>query len=473
MAASDTTMSDTPPPEDPDQTTTPGWRTGRTTPSPTPTPPPTPAPPTGHTSAPGGAYGPPPGQAPPPPQGPPPGQPPASPPGPAPYGAPATYPPPAQKKSKAPLLIGLGVLGLVVVVVLVVVGVTVLGGDDDEAGPTTTTEDSALAEARSDLRGALTSDDRDQVESIVDDFPELLEGTDAPQGETTPAMLDDDGLGTVVVATQPDDLLRVLPDADDVSGLVLSPAGLVLGEVGAIVTTQESGDNAVLLVAEDAGPAEVDVSVGEVTVEETFILVFTDGEIANPGDAVVYEIDLPADSLYTLVVDEGDVEATIEDPEGTELETTPGTEGPRVTTTEEGTYRVTVIAPGTTTTEFAVSLLSVPDFTITNLSDGEPADSGFGYTFSTPEEADGQFGRFRVEVREGVTVKVTATPDGSADLGLTLRADVAEDDPRNDAPAGEPESIEYTADQYSRLEFQAEILNSVADGITIDVERVS
>ncbi len=477
------------PPEEPGPETTPGWRTSRPTPtsgapaagpstppphpgSPAPTPPPPafppPSSPPWSAPPPGGqpSTGPPPGGSSPPPQGPggfgaPPG-----------YGAPP--PPPPTAKSKAPLFIALGVVALVVVVVIAIVGVSLL--TDDSSGTTTTTEDPDLDRPRRDLRSALVDDDRDEVTEIVDDNPDLLDdATTAAVGDVTSVDLDREGLAFLTIDTTADEGFRVTATASgspEIGGLVLDPSDEVVGAVGEVVEPTQDGEDVVLIFSRDGDRGGVDVSVGRVDSESLALADEVDGSIDAAGGVVEYEADLDEDTRYSVELDGADASVTVLDPDGTQLETSPSAQGLQFDAPTGGRYSIQVAGTGDATPSFTLTVTPIDDFTITNLTDGSVTSSGFGYTYNSAEEADTLFGRFRVEVREGVTIRVTSTPDATLDSGLTLVVGGTEEEAVNDAGPGEPESIEFTADQYSRLEFRSEALNSMPGMITITVERV-
>lgn len=522
-------MSNTPP-DDP----TPGWPMGRPAPPPPlapPTvpispgaPPPgspspgTPAPPPGHgapggpppppppgTPAPPPGYGGPGGQAPPPPgpgtappftpapgpgppTGPPPG--PGGPPsyggqpgygGPPSYGGPPPGPPP-KKASKAPLFIGLGVVAVILLIAIAVVGVTVLGGDDDEEadGPnaTTTTEDAELTQASEDLGTALIDRDEDAVSTLIEDNPELIETEDAAAGgESTAITLNDDGFAAVTVDGEVGSAFTVTATSgsdQEIAGLVVDPDGEFLASIADVVEPTASGEHTAIMFAEDGEAGDLEVTVGGVSTDFLFVDGEADGEIEEPGDAVVYEVDLEELSRYAITLDSSDLTVGVTDEDGEEVPTTELDDGAlEFDSPADGTYDLRVAGVDDATDAFTIGLTQVPDFTITNLTDGAPASSGFGFTYATPEEAENLFGRFRIEVRAGVTIEVTVTPDGGGDTRLLLRMDGAPDVLEDSAGPGGAETLEFAAESYSRVEFQTGVFNLVPDVVTVTVERIA
>jgi hypothetical protein len=339
-------------------------------------------------------------------------------------------------------------------------------------------EREALAQAGDDLAAALVAGDAEAVSALVGETPELLETDDAiARGETVDVTLDDRGLGPVEVATEVDTSFTITatPSGDrEVGGMLLDPDGQVVADLGDVVEPTSSDPHTLLLFSEDGEAADVSVTVGGYTSELLFVPDDATGEIAQAGDVVEYETDVVEGTRYSVALTTGFLLSVADDagePIGVaELE--PGSLLFDATST--GTYRLRVVADedgGTGSFDIAVDV--VPDFEITNLTDGAPAVSGFTFGFPTPEATQTQFGRFKVTVRGGVTVRVTVTPDnGSSDTRMLLRTEGERDVTTDDGGPGAAESIEYTAAGFTALEFQVDISNGQPGVLTIDVERV-
>lgn len=467
-------------------------------PAPGPTPPPPPPPP-GQPPA-----GPPPGAvppgAPPPPPGPPPGTVPPGPTGPPPaygsgaYGAPgyaATpapgYPPqatPPKKRSKAPLLLAVLAVGVLIAGAIGFLAWNKISDDREkdrereEQEEREAAEREALAQAGDDLATALVAGDAEAVSTLVAETPELIETDDAvARGETVDVTLDDRGVGPVEVATEVDASFTITATTDgerEVGGMLLDPDGEVVGDLGAVVQPTSSDPHTLLLFSEDGEAADVSLTVGGFTSDLLFVPDDATGEIAQAGDVVEYEVDLLEASRYAVSLTTGFLLSVTDDagePVGVaELE--PGSL--QFDAAGAGTYRLRVVADEDGGTgSFDIAFEQVPDFEITNLTDGAPAVSGFTFGFATPEETANQFGRFKVTVRGGVTVLVTVTPDnGSSDTRMLLRTEGENDVVRDDGGPGAAESIEYAAVGFTALEFQVDISNGQPGVLTIDVERI-
>lgn len=502
-------------PSDPNAPT-PGWR--RPTPPPPPGPGgPPPAPPT-VAIPPGGpppGYGSPPGQptgpTPPPygqpPGGPPPGptpppaygqptapvpgygQPPGAPPG---YGAQPGYGgpppgPPAKKSSKAPLFIGLGVLGLLVLVAVVFVGVSALGGDGDDADKERQEqqarrrrqEAAAMVRAEEDLSAALIDEDTDAATEILEDNPDLLDtDTTAARGEATDLNLSERGVAGATLRTESGSSFTVAlqPSGDqEVGGIVLDDQGAFVSTVADVIEPFSTGDYTLVAYSLDGQGGDVSVTVGGITTELLFVDEELDGEIAQPGDVVEYEIDLEEASRYQVML-ESDFTLTATDSADEPVPTAvldDGTIQLDAPSFDTFTLRVVAAEPGGTGS-YTIAVTQVPDFEIFNLTNGVPAISPFTFAFATPEQTVAEFGRFKIQIRSGVTLRIAVTPDNAtSDTRLFVREAGVEDVLIDDFGAGQEESTEYTADGFAAVEFQVDIFNMVPGVLEVTVERVT
>jgi hypothetical protein len=377
------------------------------------------------------------------------------------------------------------VVAVILLIAIAVVGVTVLGGDDEEAGgdgggngTTETTEDPALAQASEDLAAALIARDDDAVSTLIDDNPELIQTEDAAEsGETTAITLNDDGFAAVTVDGEAGSAFTVTATSgsdQEIAGLVVDPDGEFLASIADAVEPTASGEHTAILFAEDGEPGDIDVTIGGVTTDFLFVEGEADGEIEESGDVVIYEVDLEELGRYGITVDSTDVTVSVTDEDGEDVASTELDDGTiQIDAPTDGTYDLRVAGVDGATDSFTIAITQVPDFTITNLTDGAPASSGFGFTYNTPEEADTLFGRFRIEVRGGVTIRVTVTPRGGGDTRLLQRVTGAEDVLEDSAGPGGAETLEFSADSYTRVEFQTGVFNRVPDVVTVTVERIA
>jgi hypothetical protein len=338
-------------------------------------------------------------------------------------------------------------------------------------------EAAALAEAQDDLATALADGDQEAVSTLVRETPELIDTDDAvAPGETLVVTLDDRGLGPVEVTAESGATYTITATTEEereVGGVLLDPAGDVVGELGDVLEATSADPHTLLLFAGDGESGDVSVTVGGVTTEPLVVPDQVTGDIETEGAAVEYEAELLEGTRYAVSLSDG-FQLSVTDDAGESVgvaELSPGSLQFDATTT--GTHRLRVVSEDGGTGTFEISVEPVADFEITNLTDGAPAESGFTFGFATPQETQTQFGRFKVTVRGGVTVRVTVTPDnGLSDTRMLLRTEGERDVLADDAGPGEPETLEYTAAGFTALEFQVDISNDQPGTLTIDVERV-
>lgn len=419
--------------------------------SPTPGPPPPPQhqPPSPYPPAPGapgvppGPYQPPPGATPPPgAYQPPPGStPPPGPGGPPPSGS---YPPPGyagapggppgpaapKEKGKGGLIVVLGLVALLVVAALVVGAVVVLGGDADEMR-VVPPEMMEAAQGRADITAAVATGDVGSLRDLVDDQPDLAdEATEATMGEETTAPIEG-GLAVLRFEATAGQGYTVTAAAAGGEGVIASalvpPDGADVVAPADIVDADADGTHLLLIAPEGDGSDEVTVTVAQVEVVDLDLSVgdATDGEIAEPGQAIEYQVTGEAGSHYLVNLDNDDLTLTVLAPDGTTVPTEPDVDlgYPRFVAEQSGVHRLRVsggMAGATGTYSIEVSVVKEFYFFY-----GDEGDALYlpetTEQFQAPIDQEEQRAHFCLFLREGVSmdldIRVTSA---TLDMGIDV-----------------------------------------------------
>ncbi|WP_219945531.1 hypothetical protein [Iamia sp. SCSIO 61187] len=447
-------------------------------PPPGPTPPPQPGYPGGPTPPP-----PPPGGTP-PPGGPPPG-PGAPPPG---SGFPPPGPPagPPKKKSRLPLVLALGVVAVVVIAALAVVGLTVLGGDDVEAGPgmqDMTGEVVAVEETRAQVATAVTDADTGALATLAADSPEAFEETtDAVIGEATTASVGRSGYAVFTFEAFVDESYTIateLVEGDgDLATAILPPEG------GSPVAPADTLDVTVdgphrLIVAGGEDDAEVSVTVKQVEIIPVDLSVpgSLDDELAEPGDAIAYELEAESGAHYVVDIDNTDLTTTVTGPDGQPVPTEPDidTGTPRFVADQTGPYRVTISGGDEGTTgSYTIEIFEVAEFFF--YYDGQAGnDLTLERTteqFPAPIDQEEQRAHFCLFLREGITMNLDIrVTSATLDMGIDV-FDQTDSGPLrdrvNDHGPGQSEVWSVTAQTDMRRCFQLWAVDFTAGEFIVD-----
>lgn len=404
--------------------------------SPTPGPPPPPqhtAPPPAPTPYPGapgpvpppGAYQPPPGATPPPgpPGGPPPG-------GNPPPGYPGAPPPAPKKKGKGGLIAGLGLVALVVVAALVVGLVVVLGDDDPGPMRRGSSEMAEMAQGRAEVTAAVATGDVEAIPGLVDDADGLAdEATTATLGEPVTAPLEG-GLAVVTFDATAGQGYTVTADGGGgvlASAVVPPEADTALAPADVVDATAD-GAHLLLLAPEGDATGEVTVTVAPIEVVDVDLSVGEpiDGEIAEPGQAVEYEVAAEAGEHYLVDLDNTDLTLTVLAPDGSTVATEPDIDLdiPRFVAEQSGPYRLRVSGGmGGATGSFAIEVTLVAEFYFFYGEEGDDLylPATVEQNFQVPISDEDSRGHFCVFLREGVSIDLDIrVTTATLDLGIDI-----------------------------------------------------
>jgi hypothetical protein len=256
---------------------------------------------------------------------------------------------------------------------------------------------------------------------------------------------------------------------------VLDPEDGYLSGIGDVITPEESGDHTLLLFSQDGKAGDLSVTVGGFISEFLSVGGSISSSIDEQGDVVDVEINLDEGGRYTITLDSTDFVVSATDDAG---------EPVAVAELDDGEYQLDAATTGAHhlrvaaaenggTGSFSITVDQVPDFEVSNLVDGEALDPNFYFEFSSADLAAGDYGRFKVEVRGGVTISITAGTDGtSSDYSIEIYEDGDLVDDVDEFGAGSAEVAEYEADGFAALEVNVYITNDAPGRIDIAVERV-
>ncbi len=338
-------------------------------------------------------------------------------------------PTPAKRRSKAPLVVGLTVLALLVVGGLVVAALAVLGGDPEpgDAVEAVAHEVQDAMAAQTDLADAIEAADVDALEELRGEIPDA---TPIDLGVETSGSLNRSGLAALSFEASADEAYTVtaalVGGDEDVAvaavpadGPVVAPAAVVDAGVDGLVTV-------VLAVPGESG-ADLTVRVTPIEIVPVDVAVdqVFDGEIAEPGDVAVYTVATEAGDPYIVDVDNDDLTITVVGPDGAsvELTTDPTVDEPRFAAATEGPYRVQ-ISGGTdgVTGSYSLEIYKVPDYYFFYDSDDpELVIDTTVEQFQPLVDGDDNRAHVCLYLREGITMNLDIAPTTlELDMGIDV-----------------------------------------------------
>ncbi|HEU5151640.1 MAG TPA: hypothetical protein VFU19_14155, partial [Iamia sp.] len=339
---------------------------------------------------------------------------------------------PPPKKSRLPLVLALGVVAVVLIAAVAVIGLTVAGGGSPEPGTQVVAAaraGSERAEARTALITAVTEGDAEAVSTLAVEAPAVVaDATPAALGEAVTAPLGPTGLAVLTFDAVAGESYTVVVEGDaEVATAALAPEGGAPIAPATTIAADADGAYRLLLVAEDGGD-EVTVTVDliEVTPVDLSADELLEGEIAEEGDVVAYEVEATAGSHYVVDIDEPDLAVTVVGPDGATVPTEPDVDlgTPRFVAEADGPHRV-LIGSGEdgTTGAFSIELFEVAEFFFYYDEESVPGLTLERTTeeFQAPIDQEAQRAHFCLFLREGVriilTIRVTSA---TLDMGIDV-----------------------------------------------------
>lgn len=293
----------------------------------------------------------------------------------------------------------------------------------------------APAIARSTLARATTATavSRGDVEAVADtvaDEPDLAdEATEAAPGDEVEAPVRA-GLAIVRFDATADTGYTISATADGAGVIASAVVPLDGGDVvtpADIVEATVDGPHLLLLAPEGDAPDEVTVAVRPIEVVSLDLSVDdpTEGEIAEPGQAVEYTVDTRAEQHYIVDLDNADLTLTVLAPDGNVVPTEPDQDLdlPRFVAEQEGTHRLRVSGGmGGATGGYAIEVSVVREFYFFYGQEGD--DLYLPLTtdqFRPPIDQEGRRAHFCLFLREGVGLVLdVAVTDGDLDIGIDV-----------------------------------------------------
>ncbi len=309
-------------------------------------------------------------------------------------------------------------------------------------------------------------------------YPEVAEPTaEAGMGDATTVELNDAGYAVVSVAGQSGEPFTVTTTAEgddrEIDAYLVAPDGSYQSAYS-LIEPEEDGTYLLVIGAEDWAPGPVQVLIGGVTRRSIRLAEPASGEIEDEGEIVEYSVDLEADAGYELDFDNPDLEVQVLDPDGSSVTLSPVDDITSTFTAPlAGTYQIRVDGGfDRATGGFEVALYQTPDFTTTNLANGEIEEPPFRFDLLDPAT---EFATFELQVREGVTVEVVATPEvGNMDLRILVKGADGDEVEFNDTGGGDPETFTFEADaDIDTVEVEIYINNAVPGAFGVTVETTS
>ena len=379
----------------------------------------------------------------------------------------------------------LGVVAVLALATIAFFGYDALSDDAPEAGPEM--RDMAetgveATEARAAVAPAVVDADADALAAVAEDHPDAFaDATDVTLGEAATAPLGPSGYAVFTFEATAGEYYSVVVEGDgDLATAVLPPDGATPIAPADTVVAGADGPHRLVVAAEDGdGDVSVTVAAVEVTPVDLAADEPLEGEIADAGDVVVYEVDATAGSHYVVDIDDPDLSVSVAGPDGAAVPTEPDVDlgTPRFVAEADGAYRV-LISSGTdgATGAFTIDLFEVAEYFF--YYDGEAVP---GLTlertteeFQAPIDDSGQRAHFCLFLREGVRIVLTIrVTSATLDMGIDVHDETDAGDliaRVNANPPGVSEQWSGTASHDLRRCFQLWAVDYTAGEFLVDFE---
>jgi hypothetical protein len=277
-------------------------------------------------------------------------------------------------------------------------------------------------------------------------------------GEPVEVKLNDAGYAVYDLELDEGDAFTYSVEEDEAYALLYGPDGRFVDGFGFdVVEITTAGTYKVVIQQDALATGTATVTVQPVEEEDLTLGEEVDGELDNGDEVVDYVFDVEADQELSIDIDNPDLDTTLLDPDGDEVdETADGT----YVIEEDGEHRVRVSTFDESGGDFTLVVDEAFDF---RLGDG------------TTDAAEGTIGgpgsvvTIDLEVQGGATVDVVVTPlNAFLDVIVTVVDTDGTQTPYNSRGPGLDEGVTFFPDETETFELRIAAVNNVRGDVTVE-----